>query len=310
MARRSGFTLLEVVLATGIAVMLLGGLYVAVDMQLRLAQQARDLVQESTLSRALFDRMDNDGSQVVDVCDPARFRLAAGADTGTGASSTTGTSATTGATGASSSSSSSTSSTDGGTTTNIVLPLGVEGDSETLHLFISRVPREALADLNNPNDVPPVVSDLRRVSYWLAGGDGSPAGLARQEIPLVTSDDALQNLPPGIDNESSYVLADEVRSLNFQYFDGTDWQDSWDSTTLGADGVTPVGSPRAIAVTIGIAPSRGPGTSQTDDANLKTYRHVLVIPSANGTTAMSQATTGTTGTGTTGTGMTGSGAAP
>ena len=86
--------------------------------------------------------------------------------------------------------------------------------------------------------------------------------MARQEIPLVTSDDALQNLPPGIDNESSYVLADEVRSLNFQYFDGTDWQDSWDSTALGADGVTPVGSPRAIAVTIGIAPSRGPGTSQ------------------------------------------------
>ena len=158
--------------------------------------------------------------------------------------------------------------------------------------------------------MPPVVSDLCRVSYWLVGGDGTSGGLARQEIPLATSDDALQNLPPGIDNENSYVLADEVRSLNFQYFDGTDWQDSWDSTALGADGVTPVGSPRAIAVTIGIAQSHGSGSSQTDDANLKTYRHVLVIPSANGTTAMSQSTTGTTGTGTTGTGTTGSGTTP
>ena len=97
MARRSGFTLLEVVLATGIAVMLLGGLYVAVDMQLRLAQESRDVVQESTLSRALFDRMDNDASQVVDLCDPARFRLGAsntgtslaGATADTGASSAT-----------------------------------------------------------------------------------------------------------------------------------------------------------------------------------------------------------------------------
>ena len=74
--------------------------------------------------------------------------------------------------------------------------------------------------------------------------------------------------------------------------------------------MTPIGSPRAIAVTIGIARPHAPGSSQTDDANLKTYRHVLVIPSANGTTAMSQSTTGTTGTGTTGTGTTGSGATP
>ncbi len=329
MARRGGFTLLEVVLATGIAVMLLGGLYVAVDMQLRLAQESRDIVQESTLSRALFDRMDNDASLAVDLCDPARYRLGAsntgssmaGATADTGASSApstsggaTGTSSSaTGTTGAAASStgsgsaSSSTSSTssDGGATP-VILPLGVVGDSQTLHLFISRLPREALAGLNDPTATPPVVGDLRRVSYWLAGGDGSPAGLARQEIPLATSDDALQNLPPGVDNENTYVLADEVRSLNFQYFDGTDWQDSWDSTALGADGMTPIGSPRAIAVTIGIAPT---GTAPTDDAsNLKTYRHVLLIPSANGTTAMSQNATGATGTGTTGTGTTGGGA--
>ncbi len=329
--RRPGFTLLEVILATTIAVLLLGALYVAVDMQLRYAQDSREVLQESTLSRALFDRMDTDVSQVVGLCDPARFRLGASstgtslagatADTGVSSAPSTSSSATStsssapstnGASPSASSSSSSTASSSSTTTdsgaTPVVLPLGVEGDSETLHLFLSRLPREALADLNDPNDTPPVVSDLRRVSYWLAGGDGSPTGLARQEIPLVTSDDALQNLPPGIDNEESYILADEVRSLNFQYFDGTDWQDSWDSTTLGADGVTPIGSPRAIAVTIGVARPHSPGGSQGDDSNLKTYRHVLVIPSSNGTTAMTPNTTGTTGA--TGTGTTGSGSTP
>ena len=322
---RAGFTLLEVVLATGIAVLLLGALYVAVDMQLRFAQDSRDMLQESTLSRALFERMDADASQVVTLADPGRYRLGAsvtgtslaGATADTGANSTPTTSSgaassSSSATGASSSSSSSSSASSSSSTddaaTSVVLPLGVAGDSQTLHLFVSRVPREALATLNDPNATPPVVSDLRRVSYWLAGGDGSPAGLARQEIPLVSSDDALQNLPPGIDNETSYVIADEVRSVQFQYFDGTDWQDTWDSTTLGADGVTPIGSPRAIAVTLGVTRPRSPGGPPADDSNLKTYRHVLVIVSANGTTVMGQNTT--TGSGATATGATGGGASP
>ena len=56
-----------------------------------------------------------------------------------------------------------------------------------------------------------------------------------------------------------------MRSLNFQYFDGTDWQDSWDSTALGPDGVTPLGSPLAIAVTIGIAPQHTAGPAPSDE---------------------------------------------
>jgi Tfp pilus assembly protein PilV len=291
---RSGFTLVELVLATTIAMLLLGALYVAVDMQLRFAQNSRDLVEESTLARALLARIDSDASQVVGLSDPGRFRTAAGADaladpsatssstsaTPTTTSSTTGATSSTSSTSASgatsTSSSSSSSTTDSGTSTNVVLPLGVQGDSETLHLFVSRFPRELYV---NPNsDTQPVVSDLRRISYWLPDGQDSTTGLARQEVPLVTSDDALQNLPPGIDSESSYVIADEVRELNFQYFDGTNWQDTWDSTTPGADGVTPIGSPCAIAVTISVA---RPGAN----GNVKSYRHVIAIQTANGTTA-------------------------
>jgi Tfp pilus assembly protein PilV len=312
---RSGFTLVELVLATTIAMLLLGALYVAVDMQLRFAQNSRDLVEESTLARALLARIDSDASQVVGLSDPGRFRTAAGADAladpsattsstsaaPTTASSTTGATSSTSSTAASgaasTSSSSSTSTTDSGTSTNVVLPLGVQGDSETLHLYVSRFPRELYV---NPNsDTQPVVSDLRRISYWLPGGQDSTTGLARQEVPLITSDNALQNLPPGIDGESSYVIADEVRELNFQYFDGTNWQDSWDSTTPGADGVTPIGSPCAIAVTISVA---RPGAN----GSVKSYRHVIAIQTANGTTVQqTQSTTsGTSAASTTGGGAT------
>ena len=316
---RRGFTLLEVVLATAIAVLLLGALYVAVDMQLGYMQMSRDVVEESTLSRALFTRMDNDASQVVGLSDPARFRFANGLDTpdvtsssqqgGTSpggaspaattpaaASSTTTPASTSTSSGAASSFGSTSATTTAAGVSNIVLPLGVEGDSETLHLFVSNLPREIYASGNSFADIssgaytPPVVGDVRRISYWLVGGGDSPAGLARQDVPLATSDDALQNLPPGVDNESSYIIADEVRSLSFQYFDGQQWWDSWDSTELGPDGATPIGSPVAIAVTVGVARPHSPG--QPADASLRMYSHTLFIPSANGITMLSQATSG------------------
>jgi hypothetical protein len=157
---------------------------------------------------------------------------------------------------------------------------------------VSLVPRELLQQPGttsaNSADALPIVSDVRRVSYWLAGnGDG---GLARQELQLATSDDT-SNLPPNIADEASLVIAPEVKSLTFSYFDGTDWQDSWDGTQPGSDGVTPMGPPLAVAITIGIAPPGFDGSSGAAP-KLKTFRHVVAIPTAN--FGVSQSTTGMT----------------
>src|SRR5207253_5723580 len=121
------------------------------------------------------------------------------------------------------------SSTAGNT---VVFNLGVQGDAGRLTLYVSQLPRE----LNLPpailNSQPlPLVSDLRRITYWLAGGGDRPLGLARQEIKLVTSDDLMSAVPPGLPDEPSYVVAEEVKSLAFSYFDGNTWQDAWDGTT-------------------------------------------------------------------------------
>jgi prepilin-type N-terminal cleavage/methylation domain-containing protein len=325
---RTGFTLLEVVLATAIAVLLLGALYVAVDMQLGYSQMSRDLVDESTLSRSLFTRMDNDASQVIGLPDPARYRFQNGMDTPDIASSSNGgapggmgnnspggatgntpasssstnqngsdASAAASSSGALSSFGDSTAISDGNGTTKIVLPFGVEGDSQTLHLFVGNLPREifasghSFADISSGAYSPPTVGDVRRISYWLAGGEGSPAGLARQDVPVSTGDDALENLPPGLDNEGSYIIADEVRGLSFQYFDGQQWWDTWDSTQPGPDGVTPIGSPAAISVTVTVAVPHTAGQPGADSA--RTYHHTLYIPSANGISMLSQAMTGT-----------------
>jgi prepilin-type N-terminal cleavage/methylation domain-containing protein len=301
-SRRPGFTLLEVVLAITIAVLLVGALYVAVDMQLSYAQQARDLIETSTVARSVLARIDADVSLTVGLSDPARYRRSrnsssnantsnsgAGA-TGSGAGTTTtpaaGTSSTTASTSSSSSASSSTSSSSGasvdGLNTPVTLPLGVVGETDVLHLFISRFPREAVYAPDPTN--PPVVSDLRRISYWLAGGSDAPLGLARQEVLIALSDDALNNLPPGVDDEASFVIAGEVQSLQFQYFDGTAWQDSWDSTQLGADGVT-----------IGVTPAGRPKPGEPPPA-LKFHRHVIAIDTANGTTQLQQQNPSTSST--------------
>jgi hypothetical protein len=161
----------------------------------------------------------------------------------------------------------------------------VQGDATTLHLYVSKVPRELFptADENAPPSVG-VVSDIRRISYWLA----SEGGLARQEVKTETSQD-IGTLPPNVPDEASYVMAPEVQNLSFSYFDGTNWQESWDSTMLGDDGVTPIGPPRAIAITLTIPHVPG-GPWRTGKPVMKTYRHVVAIPTANGTSELANGT--------------------
>jgi prepilin-type N-terminal cleavage/methylation domain-containing protein len=310
---RRAFTLLEVTLAMSIGVVLLGALYVAVDTQLHYAQAGRDVVEQSTLARGLLVRMAEDISLSVGLSDPARFRMqqnssqggggggaggSTGATTGSTSSTTSPSTSTTTSTASTTSSSSSNSSSTSNTTTSsssqsssinmsITFPLGIQGDNGSLVLYVSRVPHDL--DVPVTADYQPLGSDLRRICYWLAD-DGK--GLARQEMRMVTSTDAQQLLPPNIPDEDSYIIAPEVRSLEFQYFDGTNWYDSWDSTVLGDDGVTPVGSPRAIAITLTLARQAPPG--QTGDGRVDTFRHVVSIDTANGATIQQTANGSTT----------------
>jgi hypothetical protein len=166
----------------------------------------------------------------------------------------------------------------------MILLSSLQGDGSTLNLITTRAPRELLA-LNGSGDNSPILADQRVVSYWLAGasGDGS-LGLARREVPLVTSDDA-QNLPPGLPDEASYVIAPEVKSLSFRYFDPQNkaWlgEDSrWPDDASGFDGSTPTGPPSAVEVTLEIA--RKVSRTSRSMQGVRKYRQVVFIHTANG----------------------------
>jgi hypothetical protein len=312
--RRPAFTLLEVLLAAAIGVLLLGALYVAVDLHLKQTEAGRDAAAQADVARRILARVAADITPCVGPRtpqpQPSQGGQGGGQGGGTGggqAAGTTGTTNTTGTTpsttgmtggtsGTPSPSSSSPSSISSGLTTGTAT-FSVQGDSVHVSVFISRLPREAFTNptggananpLNGADPNAPVVSDLRKITYWLAGGDNNPLGLARQEVKLVTSDEALDDSLP--DNEADFVVAEEVKSLGFSYYDGNEWQDSWDGTTLGPDGMTPIGPPLAIAITVGMALP----DADADPDNpppLRQYRHVVAIPTANGST---QSTTGGT----------------
>jgi prepilin-type N-terminal cleavage/methylation domain-containing protein len=286
-AGRGGFTLLEIMVAAAIGVLLMLALYVALDAQLRHVDAGREVVEESTLARALLARIGNDVAGSLPPVVPRRTKSgssssSAPASTGStqGASSTASSSASTG-----SSTQSQETTTTETTSTGLIGPvkfnLGVQGDVNRVMLYLSRVPRE----LNVAGGSAAPSSDLRRVSYWLAGGASEPLGLARQELRLATAEEALGGLPASGD-EPLYVIAEEVKSLEFRYYDGTAWQESWDGSTVG-DTTTgaSIGPPAAIEIKIGIVPAgmrKQPRPLDMPEMTLKYFRHVVAIPTANG----------------------------
>ncbi len=82
-------------------------------------------------------------------------------------------------------------------------------------------------------------ADWSAVTYGMAPAtDEQPAGLFRREL-----------LPPGTDPleevGETEILSAEVSGVNFRYFDGTEWQDSWDTQNQNAGTL-----PKAVEVTL------------------------------------------------------------
>src|SRR5262249_20005289 len=154
-SRRRAFTLMELILALTIGMLLLVGLYLALDVHLMATNAGREQVEQATVARQVLKRISNDiTNNLALVPVPPN------------ATST-------------SSKNSSTANTTGAMTTTTVTPthyvfnVGVQGTSDRLTLYVSKVPGCAVpsATGDQPQD-----SDLRRISYWLARGHHTPAG--------------------------------------------------------------------------------------------------------------------------------------
>lgn len=271
---RTGFTLLEMILALSIGLVLLGALYQTLNGQLFQAQAGRDVLQEGTLARNILTRMASDIlCQLGDVQLPPETSSSGTASADASSTSTTSTSTS----GAGASPASGTPATTDMTTVTQQSPvrvnLGVQGDAGRLTLSVTRVPRELLVKADS--QAQRSTSDLQRITYWVL----ESGGLARQEIRGVTGSDA-DTTPPDVADPERFVIAPEVTYLEISYFDGSSWVSEWDGTALGGPLLdTPVGPPCAIAIIIRI---RRPRSLANEDPTEVEYRHVVAIPTANG----------------------------
>jgi type II secretory pathway pseudopilin PulG len=274
---RRGFTILELLLASVIAIMLLSAVYLSFDMTVQQTQASRDSAGTEDLVRGVINRLSIDIGAVLGPLPPssggtasiqASYTNASAGATGASVASATVTGATTvSATGMTSSSSSSSSSTQTpllGSGLNIPLEAGVIGGYQNqmnmLVLFTSRVPdvftgsgANSLAQLyntqSNSNSNMQYPADLRRVVYWL----GNNGGLYRQETPWVTGEYSwsLSDLP--LQDDPSSLIAEEVTQFDLEYYDPFEetWETTWDGTggTQPPYSMTP-GPPPAIRITL------------------------------------------------------------
>jgi prepilin-type N-terminal cleavage/methylation domain-containing protein len=279
--RRGGFTLLEVLLASALAVILMAALYVALDVQLRLADAGRESIEQATLTRAIVQRFENDLAGSVSPVAPAvetgRSSQSGGSGAGAGGAATAGAGAATsgaGATGAG------TTGMEGEAVTEVVMSetipfqAGVIGESDRLTIFAVKVAGQG-KNLDETGEAP-TPADIRRVTYW-----ATEKGLARQELPWLTSEQLLNStdpIPEDGKDESDYVIAEEVTRIQFEYWDGSAWADTWDGRQTNADGKTLKGPPMAIRVHFWLnVPGPSPG-----EMIEKEFRHTIAVRSAAG----------------------------
>lgn len=272
---RPGFTLLEVLLSLAIAVLLMAALFVALEINTRATDEGREIVEQSTLARSLLLKIANDITASMGPVQAAQQSSSSGSGTGTG----TGT----GATGASGTPSTTTDTTTSSANANF--QIGVRGDNSRLTIYVSRLSRGLIAPPTDTSDQTPT-SDVLQITYWVvSSGDG----LARFVENRVTAEDAV-NGDSAMSDENSHIIAPEVKRIDFRYYDGTQWLDSWDGSEPGPDGVTPKGPPRAVEFTLGL---QLPGAAE---GVLKPYVHVVAFPTANGPGSSSGSGSGTTTT--------------
>jgi prepilin-type N-terminal cleavage/methylation domain-containing protein len=201
MRRNRGFTLLEVLLAVGIVVLVTAVMAETLRVNFGLKKAAENAIDSIRDMNSVGDIWVNDVRNCVppnpnSSVDPNSIN-----NTTTGSTSSTGT--TTGTV------------SMGGT--NFIFG-AFYGDNTTLDIYSTGTDKTAL-----------VQCGVRYVAYSLAPQPDGTLALVRQIETNLLSDTDPTQFPSGSLPE---VLVSNVLSVKFSYYDGTTWNDTWDSTQL------------------------------------------------------------------------------
>lgn len=196
--------------------------------------------------------------------------------------------------------------------------VGLYGTATELRFDISRLPRvdeyQSLMVPESGVGVVDIPSDIKTITYFLAEGDiptgaafagtsstnsttpSGGRGLMRGQLDRAVAAWAEMNGGSSSAYETAELLAEEVTSLQFNYFDGEGWLPEWDSATMG-------GLPIAVEIFITIQPTQ-PLTEDDISASStseqlpteQTYRLVVHLPAARPGANLTETTETTDGT--------------
>lgn len=305
-----GFTLLELILALGLASLLLAALYTALQMHWSSSALGHVEMERSQVARALFRRIETDLRSVVfrDAALTSSTESSSSSSSGSTSSSTSDPSATSGSTGSGDSTSSGSSGTSGSTSSSSssttttenysTQKTGLFGDEQSLIVHVSLPNRASslgvtAASTNSAaaeETAGYVGSDMQSIAYFMAGSGsmlaqqlsgslssplGQSTGLARMQgdrMAMQAADESgdLTSMAAGVK-----LLAPEVASIQFEYFDGVSWTTSWDSGTSNS-------IPNAIRITIDFLPPIVTGGWYARPVSHSTdrFQHTVALPLA------------------------------
>ena len=267
-SRRSGFTLLELILAVGLTSVLMAAVYGAMSAYWNLALDSHKEITRTQIARSLMKQLSRDiqsctfkvhGTQTNDSSDID------GTDSDR---------------------------TESGTST---YGNGLIGTPQDLVLYIS-YPSRGLNYVNASDAVGNTNRDcdLMVVRWLLAESNGgglasalaekytynsenSVAGLARGSGGVIGFGGAIENDNISLQMESTTLLAREVHDILFEYFDGGNWLSEWDSSLTDK-------MPRAVRIKLTLRtplPSDGSNTGSPTDQSKTIYSLVVPVPVAS-----------------------------
>lgn len=295
---RSGFTLIEVLIALGLSVMLISAIYASVDLYYRYQTLGRAEIRGQQLMRSLTRMMARDiGSVIQQMPEPVAVTDSSGqaADAAGATSSTSNSTSSSNSSASLPSGSSFDSMAQGGNAQNsssgtassfmglvdagLPVVFGVVGTEELLHLTVSLPSRDLnyrpLAESASPYDRS---GDLLIVTFGLTTIDSLSMTLLQKNLkttrPGVGLGRRTRDLysPVATDEvlEPQHLIAPEVTELRFRYFDSGEWLDSWDSITMGR-------LPRAIEADFGFWNPPLMRVGETNSRDPGTVTHVQYI---------------------------------
>jgi uncharacterized membrane protein YgcG len=278
-ATRTGFTLLEVVLALSMTVVVMAAIGVAIHLHLRAGDKTRVGIERDQLARTLMRRIADDIRAAVrrepfdDAGLQALMESAKGAAKGLAQGASQQSTSSAGGGGAGRAGSAGTASAAGtagtaGTATTIgesaedtteqttqttgspSLAPGLFGNEFELQVDVGRIPRAdeftgaMVSGAPFPSDVKTVYYFLANSATGLSGVNGT--GLMRSEMNRATALWANETGDVDIFAQAAESLAEEVVGIRFSYFDGYEWLLEWDSEVA-------MGLPLAVEIELVLA---------------------------------------------------------